>query len=295
MSWARGGLERIWAEWRRFWFESNEPESMRLFRRLFGALMFLFFALRTPDLRQLYSESGVLPVDLMREVLDFGSRQSIFFHARSETAIWVGHAALLASTAAMALGFFPRASALLAYLLHVSFLHRNMTVAYGIDSISVFFFLNLIIADTRRRDSMLGSVSLRLCQLQVCVIYFYSGLEKLKGTHWWYGDAIWRVLANHQLASMDFTWVTAFPLLVVLSTWGTLVWEVYFPALIWLPRWRFPMLLFGVAMHLGIALSMSIPFFGFLMIFAYVTFLTDVELARFSVLIRSFLQHMCKK
>ena len=287
-------LRQSWSGWCRFWFESNQPEVMKTFRRLFAGLMLVFFILRTPDLMDFFSDSGYLPSDRIRDAMELGYRQSIFFYFHSDAAIWLGHGLLLASTLSLLLGFKPRISALVAYVLHVSFLHRNMTPAYGIDSISIFFFLNLTLA-SEKRESRLGSIALRLMQIQVCIIYFYSGLEKLKGTHWWYGDAIWRVLANHQLASADFTWVAHFPLVVVLSTWSSLLWETYFPVLIWLPRTRIWVLLFGVAMHLGIALSMSIPFFGFLMIISYVTFLTEAELTKVFAVQRTFLQQVCKK
>lgn len=276
---AKDFFANAWRSWNRFWFESNRPESMALFRALFGSLLFVYILTRTPDVPYFYSEGGTLPLAQMRELLDMGARQSVFFWLSSDAALWVGHALLLMSLASLAVGFYPRVSALVAYVLHVSFVHRNMTAAYGIDSISVFFLLNLILVSART-NSFWGSIAFRLCQLQVCVIYFYSGLEKLKGTHWWYGDAIWRVLANHQLAVADFSWLAPFPLLIVLSTWGTLLWEVYFPVLVWLPAWRRWMLLAGVGLHVGISLTMNIPFFGFLMMFAYAVFLTDREIGR---------------
>jgi hypothetical protein len=264
-------LERAWMS---FWFESSAPRQLSAFRAVFGVLLFTYIATRTPDLMFLYSESGILPTSMMPQLMEMGHRTTIFRWFPSDTAIWGLHFAFLGSLLSMALGFFPRLSAAVAFILHVSFLHRNMAGAYGMDSISTFFLLNLALADSRQKSDM-ASVALRFSQLQVCIIYFYSGLEKLKGAFWWKGEAVWTVMANSQLASSDFSWLAGFPMIVAIATWSTLLWEVYFPVLVWIPRLRYPVLLFGVALHLGIGLSMNIPFFGFLMISSYLLFLPE--------------------
>jgi len=38
---------------------------------------------------------------------------------------------------------------------------------------------------------------LLLLQIHVCVIYFFSGLDKGIGTNWWNGEAIWKAVNSH--------------------------------------------------------------------------------------------------
>jgi hypothetical protein len=166
-----------------------------------------------------------------------------------------------------------------------------MAIVYGLDMISVFFLLYLSIANTRLSDerasskdkdwsALLTSVSLRLIQIQLCIIYAYSGWEKLKGVAWWRGEAMWLVFASPQYARFELGWVSHFPLLLSAATYLTLLWEIYFPMAVWMPKLRPWLLAGGVLMHLGIGLTILIPFFSAVMISIYVTFLTEEQAKR---------------
>ena len=274
-------LDRGWEAWERFWFESNAPVQMRLLRSSVGFLLFALYLLRTPDLGFLFSDSGLVPASVLKTAMAEPFEWSLLAQFPQTYVLWAAHAVLLLSLLALGLGIAVRPAAIVAFLLHVSFIHRNPAVAYGADTIATFFLFYLCFACYEAKDkagpaaSELGSVARRLCQVQLCVIYAYSGWGKLAGNHWWRGEAIWDVLANGQLARWDFSWAAAFPLALVGATYLTLLWEIYFPALVWLPRWRRPMLAIGVALHLGIGIALNIPFFAALMIAAYVPFLDE--------------------
>lgn len=283
-------IPRGWRLWEGFWFESARPESWALFRSTLAVLLFFYFLTRTPDLMFLYSQSGVLPTAVMEQVMPMGYRLSPLNWIQSDWAIWVCHFALLSSLASLALGLCPGIASISAFVLHVSFIHRNMASAYGIDSIATFFLLNLVIGGSSS-GSMRSSLGLRLSQLQVCIIYFYSGMEKIRGAQWWKGEAVWDVLANGQLARWDFSWISGVPVVVALATWSTLLWEVYFPALIWVRKLRYPMLVFGVVLHLGIGTAMSIPYFGSLMICSYALFLERKDARR----VTNYSHRVCTK
>jgi hypothetical protein len=173
------------------------------------------------------------------------------------------------------------------------FLNRNLAVQFGVDTIGTFFLLYLCFAESgarysldawlrprERRQTTLSHVAWRLMQLQVCVIYGYSGMEKLKGVRWWDGSALWDVLSAGNLQRWDMSFVAHAPLVIATVVYLVLLWEVYFPVLVWVPRTRLPVLFFGVLMHVGIFVFMNLPSFGFLMISLYVLFLTEDEIAR---------------
>jgi len=261
------------AAWERFWFESQAPAQVRLFRSLVGVTLFGFHLALSFDLPLFYSDAGLLPLSVLKEVVPAHAGPSLLFWFQGAAFLWACHVTFLASTLLLALGFAPRAAAIVAFVLHLSFLHRDPAAAYGADRIANFFLLYLCLMGSRTPS--LQSVGYRLCQLQVCIVYGYSGLEKLKGAHWWRGEAIWDVLANAQLARYDFSFVAAVPLLIVGATYLTLLFEIYFPALVWVPRLRYPLLALGVALHLGMALALDIAFFAALMIASYALFLDD--------------------
>ena len=114
-------------------------------------------------------------------------------------------------------------------------------------------------------------------QIQICVIYGFSGMEKLKGTRWWDGSAIWDVLSIGNMQRWDLSFVAHFPILLSTAVYVVLLFEIYFPVLVWLRRWRLPMLVFGVQMHIGIYVFMNLPSLGFMMISLYALFLTKEE------------------
>jgi hypothetical protein len=171
------------------------------------------------------------------------------------------------------------------------FLNRNLSAMFGVDMIGTFFLLYLCFANTNGRyslDAYLGRgvkkhswyshVAWRLMQLQVCVVYGFSGLEKCKGTRWWDGSALWDVLSMGNLQRWDLSFVAHAPVLLAAGVYVVLFWEIYMPVLVWVPRLRLPMLLFGTFMHLGIFLFMNLPGFGFMMISLYLLFLKKEEI-----------------
>lgn len=267
--------QNAWQQWCRFWFESNSPRNMKVFRFVFASLAFVYYSIRTLDLELFFSERGIMPLAAVRDVMPMEYRWSLLFWLTSTPALWVVHFVFLGALAALALGKKPRLAAFVAYVLHVSFMHRNMSPSYGVDLISTFFFLYLIFADYKSAKSMMGSIVYRLIQLQVCIIYAYSGLDKVRGIQWWGGEALWGVFANTQLARFDFSIVSHFPLAIVAITYATLAWEIYFPALVWVRGARNFMLFCGVLLHVGIGLVINIPFFGALMIASYIVFLDE--------------------
>jgi hypothetical protein len=274
-------IARAGSAWNTFWFEADGVEQTRLFRRLFGLVFFVFVLSRTPDLHIFYMKGGIGVGELFKDAPDFQFRRSLLHFFTSPASVWALHLALLGSLLTLSFGIFPRASACVAWVLEMSFVNRNMAVSFGVDAISTFFLFYLVFADYRSRAgnapkdwrATIGSVAFRLSQLQICIIYMYSGLDKVKGTTWWRGEAMWYVLSNPQLTRYDFSWVSQMPILLGVATYATLFWEIYFPALIWYRKARYPLLVFGVLLHVGIGTMMILPTFGMLMILTYSFFL----------------------
>ena len=267
--------------WNRFWFEADGRAQISVFRVGLGWLLLGCYLIRSLDLELFYGERGIMPLSILNDVAPMEYRLTIFRYFSSNAAIWIGNGVFLASLLAFALGVKPRLAVITAWVLHLSFVHRNLSIAYGVDMIACFYLFFLCFADYRddRRyrpgdlQAVLGSMAYRLCQIQVCIIYGYSGLKKLKGYLWWNGEAIWNSMADPQFARWDFSWTAHFPLALAALAYLTLAWEIYFPALVWIRPVRKPLLILGVFLHLGIAINLSLPFFALLMVLTYVFFL----------------------
>ena len=277
--------------WRKFWFEADGRAQFRVFRALFGLLLFVAYFSRSQSLGFLFGEQGIASQAAIQEMFSF--RPCFYFHGlfSSPTSTWLANGVLLGALFWVALAKRARIAAIVAYALHLSFMHRNPTVLYGVDFIASFYLFFLCLADDRPSGTLvpqdfraqLGSLAFRLAQIQLCVIYGYAGVKKLKGIHWWSGEALWDALANPMMARWDFSWMAKYPLIILGITYAVLAWEVYFPALIWNRRLRTPLLAFGAAMHLSIALALNIPFFSAAMVSAYVFFIDPERLQRWLV------------
>lgn len=282
------GIEELWNHWCSFWFECDGRKQLALFRPALALLMFYFSMSKSFDLQVFYSDSGIMPLSVLELIPGSSFRVSILKHFTQPGFLVVLQGVFLLSLALLALNIQPRWTAICAYFIHVTYLNRNLAGVYGADTVSTFFLFYLCFADfrgpstPRKRDlqAILGSISYRLSQLQLCIIYAYAGLDKARGGSWWGGDAMWYVLANHQLAHIPFDWISHFPVLIVLLTHGTLFWEIYFPILVWIRQVRYPVLLFGVVLHLGIIIAMGLKSFGILMILPYLLFLRDEDAVR---------------
>lgn len=146
-----------------------------------------------------------------------------------------------------------------------------------------------------------GNFVLRLIQINFCIIYMISGLSKLQGASWWNGNAMWGVSANPEFNPMYFgpymgmirflcehrwLWETA----MHAGALFTLGLEISFPYLVWLPKWRWVMIIGAVMMHTGIALQMGLVGFSLSMLTLLLAFVPADTVRRLANLIKDQLE-----
>lgn len=122
-------------------------------------------------------------------------------------------------------------------------------------------------------------MGIRLIQIQICIIYAYSGLEKAKGLTWWKGDALWNSIANGEMVTLDMSFIYHLTPVLAVLTFATLLWETYFPfLLLWKPTRKIS-LAFGLFTHFTIGILFNIPYFSIFMMMSYF-FLIEPETVR---------------
>lgn len=283
-----------WKKWNYFWFDSMKEENLftlSVFRIVFSLVMFFFYLSRTPDLKFFYSDQGIITGEFLQSLDLFKYNWGILFHYNSLQLIYLLHGIFLVSIFLVMVGFLTPVSSAVAYFLHLTFLHRNMTVMFGCDMIGTFYFLYMCFAKTNREfslDARLGffqgrqrwiqHIAFRLMQIQICVVYWYAGLEKLKGVRWWDGSALWDVLSISDMIRWDMSFVAHLPFLLAIGSYSVILWEMFFPFMVWRPVVRLPYLTYGVLMHIGIIVFLNLPGFGLLMMSTYVLFLKKKEI-----------------
>src|SRR6185312_10482521 len=182
------------------------------------------------------------------------------------------------SLLALALGFYPRVSAFLAWGLHLSLLSSGAASFYGVDQLAnTFLFYLLVFPSGRawtftslrasaRREETIPVSCLRVMQFHLCVIYLAAGLDKAMGRQWWNGEAIWQTVSQPVFSTFDLSWVARHSWIPMFAGWGTLVVEIGYVFFIWPRRTRKAWCAATIGLHLGIGLFMGLVFFSSVMI-----------------------------
>jgi len=302
---------RPWDGWSRFWFAEIDGTAFGLVRILFSAAAILTLLEFAPLLREQYTDEGVFhALDAMR--WSWGNAMAVFLRPAlgSLGAVVVIYTALLFALGFLLVGRFTRLAAAAVFALQLWFQLRNPTYLNGGDEVlrltAFYLFLGHLVVPPEGRAFSLDRARalarrgldeataapprmpawpVRMIQLQVCIIYFLAGFWKLLGDSWWNGDAIYVAIGNASITrfgplggawSWPLYWVAG-----LFVAW----WEFLFPLLV-LTRWgrRFS-IAHGIALHLGILLTMNIGFFSLVMLATYPVFV-DPAWARRTVLRR---------
>lgn len=279
-------LEKVWKSWDEFFFAPLSLWPAALFRIVFALNLIAMNLTRFMDWKFYFTDRGLIPAALAKEALPEFFRPAFFWFPVSDTAVWWCCVAILAALIFLLLGVASRAMSLIALIIHLALMQRNPAIVYGADIVTSFFLFALVFIDSGRHLSLFyvrtrlsatadlfSTVGVRLLQIQLCLIYGYTGLEKLKGPTWWDGTAVWSVLGNQQIMLFDFSFMKQMPLAIALMTLGTVFWEVYFPALVWIRPLRKWVLVIGVLLHAMIALTVGLVFFSLAMTSVYLIFL----------------------
>jgi predicted DCC family thiol-disulfide oxidoreductase YuxK len=110
-------------------------------------------------------------------------------------------------------------------------------------------------------------------RVQVVVVYLGAGLTKITGPLWQKGVALYYVLNTEEYSHPSvMALVASFPVLIMLATYMTLVFQISFPWLVWNRKLRPWILSFGTFLHLQISFVMGLFLFGLAMCASYTAF-----------------------
>lgn len=152
--------------------------------------------------------------------------------------------------------------------------HGQVTLTYVALLMPFFFYeLNVASQQINQKNSRLQSWTLFLIQFTIAGVYLLSGLEKLltSGFQWASAETFRTYIALHDqplgimIAENDFL-AHLLPILAI-------IFQLTFILILFLPRWKYVLLLLGVFFHLGTKLLMDIgPYFSS-WFFVYIFFL----------------------
>jgi predicted DCC family thiol-disulfide oxidoreductase YuxK len=291
--------------WSWFWFQNSSTVPLEVTRIGIGAALLFHYGMATPFLLDLWGDAGWMPPAAAQAYLNGSWMQSVFFYFTAPWQWIAFHALFLFCCAAFMLGWRTSFVKWILPIGQISYDYRNLTLVYGADSIIACLLFILCLAPIGRamsldrvravraakRESLAArpppsaspwaGACTRLMQIQMAVLFFYSGIEKVRWDEWWGGDAIWLAITTYEFYNPILLDLLARQYwLVNVATYATILIEVSFPFLIWQQRTR-PYLLAGaIFLHLMFGMLLGLVYFSFVMIMGHMSFVRPEWLSR---------------
>lgn len=259
-----------------FIFKPQSANKVAIFRIAFGGVALLSELLNLSHLTQYYTNSGYFDNSLIRHMEGL-SHISPLSYISSSTVVVALYWLLIVATICFITGFYSRPAAIIVFVLLLSFGQRNVLLQYGGDRIQrdAFFFCMFLRADSalslrnyifkRPDDKSVSGWPVRLIQIQVAFMYFFTAILKIATPQWRQGSYLYSLLNNPNFALFHVPWIKDFALFLALSAYAVLLLEFSFIFLVWWRKTNLPIVLLLVGEHLGIMLTMNATYFSAIM------------------------------
>lgn len=279
-----------------------DPRIIPAMRIGFAILILIQVGVLWSDANYWFADSGVLTTQSAKHIVGDGRWSLLFWLPATESTARIGMGLMAAHAILMLLGIASRVQAFAIFLWLVSFQNRNPLIHDGEDAVFriMAFLLIWIPLDrgwsfrnrslSKSLDGTSGQESawgLRLIQIEMTAIYASTALSKIQGNTWWDGSALWYVSKMRDNYGrlipgefFDLPWSSP------LATWGTLLVECSLPIALWIRPLRNYAVLGGIALHLGIEISMNLFLFQWVMILGLLAFV-DLDHPPFRISDRS--------
>ncbi|TKV28934.1 HTTM domain-containing protein [Arthrobacter sp. NamB2] len=267
------------------WFVADRHGSygLAVMRIVSGSLVLAWLLANLPVAERIWGP-GSAYWEPHRNVIGYMWPLDLLRNAGSGT-FWTWYVITIALVIAFILGWRTRFITPLLFVFYAGINAQNTVIADGGNYFFRIMLIYLVFADISRRWSLdarrrarksppgtqTGSVlhNLALCMVvaQLCLVYFEAGMYKVQGTAWQNGTAVYYPLASETYGALPWLSgaLTFFAWATVLATYFTVIIQIAFPFLLFNKVTRRITLLGILAMHLGIAIAMGLPFFSGIM------------------------------
>lgn len=267
--------------------------SLAALRIALAAIVLAFVFGQFANLEMFYTDKGVLPGDLNVKYLNSDSYWSLYWLGSSFRSVQTMMVITALAAGALLLGLQTRLATIVCLVLIWSLQVRNPLVLTAGDILlrmllfwSMFlplgkiWSIDALNSSKRPREWNVVSVATVGIMLQVAYMYFFSGISKWND-YWLSGSAIEYSMNLEMYVKPVGTMLAGYPALLKVLTYLTLLAEVVFPILLFVPRIAtfnrgFAMGVFWL-LHIGIFLTMSIGLFSITAICAWIIFVPSEQ------------------
>jgi hypothetical protein len=286
----------------RWWSRPVRAERLAALRiGLSACLLFDLFTSYLPHLADFYGQGSLSEPPLYRFLWkEHKWNWSLLHGVQDQTYHTIAMIVWIVAVVGLLTGCFTRVSAVIAWVLSMSFANLNSDIDNAGDTVRGILLFYLAISpcgatwsidawrSKRTGPAFIFPWPLRLIFLQMIVIYWANGLHKVVGREWQLGNSLYFVLSDATLTRVSRVefglpyWLTR------VMSWTVLGWEVTFPLLlVWRPIRIFALCL-GVLFHLGIWFSLELGMFAPYMLCMYLPLLPWEKLPHVTFSIRGF-------
>lgn len=283
--------------WNQFFFAPTSPATIGLFRIGFGLVVFLSMLGRYPFRDLFYGEHAIVSFQTMNHYFPDPAWFYFRWLPSTDPALQIYFGALMLASFFLTIGFCTRVSSLVVFLGLISLSNRNLFIDNAGDDLMRINALILMFSHAGRAFSVdrwirrkrglegpalprLSPWAQRLLQIQVAYLYADTFILKLPGEGWQNGTALYYALNYLELRRFDFKYLFYYLWQIKLATWSVMAGEFALAFLIWFKKLRYPILLIGVLLHLGINLTMQFPIFQYVMIVSLINFIYPEDIER---------------
>jgi predicted DCC family thiol-disulfide oxidoreductase YuxK len=295
-------LEEVWAQ---IWFQPMSTAPLELARIGIGVALLLHYGMATPYLFDFWGDAGLMPrAVVLRDNVDPWA-QSVFFYFTAPWQWIAFHGLFLVCCAAFMIGWRTSWVKWIVLIGQISYDRRNPALTYGADWILASLLLILCLAPIGRAMSLdrvravraakrnnfnatlpqyrspWTGACIRLIQIQMAVLFFYSAVTKLARYEWLNGSAVWVVFTLDEYYSPAILNALASQYwLVEAGTYGTVLIELAFTFLIWQKATRPYLLADALLLHALFAVLLGLYYFSFVMMMGHMSFVRPEWLTR---------------
>ena len=299
--------------WNRFWYTPSDPFPTSILRIIVGIAALYFVLSHSADLVRWFGHDGLLPsetVATVEQAIDGAEpsvahvsmptlRLSYLDWFRSPASLWFVHAIGLLIIAAFTIGLATRYTAVLSFIVVVSYMNRAPMITGEFEPLLSMLLLYLCVApaglylsldrfllainskgeqEDEPTSSITATIAVRLMQVHLSLFYLLMALSKLAGRTWWDGEAVWWLITRTEARIVDLTFLHNVSDLVYLWTHLIVLFELLFAILIW-NRWARPILLvLSVPMWISLGMITGLVSFSMIMLAANLVFVpADVQ------------------
>jgi hypothetical protein len=275
----------LYSAFDRAFHRKESPATLGLFRILFGLLLLANALILFAGRDVWFGPDAMLTRATVRAIS--AAHQYTLFDVLPETRATVAVALVVQMVAAVCLtvGFRPRIAAFVLFVGLVTFQHRAIEIFNSGDwALRVVTFLlvfcpsgavwsvDRLLRGDRGPPELVDLWAFRMVKFQVSVIYFATVCCKLDGDAWLDGSAMYYALRLVEYQNWHLPWLFESAWRLAIACQATLLVEFSLGVLVWFRELRYPAILAGLALHLGISFSMNIPMFQWISMVLIVSF-----------------------